>query len=45
MLQEKFWSFIDRDGSGDLNTFEFRNAVTALDHGYMYAVPGCFTRR
>ncbi|CAL6288116.1 unnamed protein product [Bathycoccus prasinos] len=32
-------SFIDRDGSGDLNMFEFRNIVAALDHGYMYAVP------
>jgi len=39
ILQEKFWSFIDRDGSGDLNMFEFRNIVAALDHGYMYAVP------
>ena len=39
VLQEKVWTLIDRDGSGDLNEIEFGNVMKALHNGYMYAVP------
>jgi len=39
VLQEKVWTFIDRDGSGDLNEIEFANVMRAFHGGYIYAVP------